>query len=213
MKLKIVAMAGMLLVGMAVQVQAAFLTFVPPNDQTGQVFTTNRNDGWSLGRGLVFSATQNVLIDSVGLYHDLSGNTLNFQIAQVNSTSGLVTSGQTILRSGSSSVTTNGLEWIDFSVAPLLLTVGNNYHINFSFQGNGNQNFFYNNGNVAWAQDGLALLDGTTGGDTSNFVVAAFRVNAVQEVPEPASIAMWGLGAIGLTCVRRRLRAVAPAGC
>src|SRR6185295_3987058 len=72
-----------------------------------------------------------------------------FEVAQVNSVSGQVTTGQTILRSGSTFIaTTNGLEWIDIAIAPLTLLQGNSYHIEFSFSEPANQNFFYNNGNL-----------------------------------------------------------------
>ena len=193
--------ATLLLAAAAVSVQAAQFPFIPPNDPTGQVFTTNSNDGYSGGRGDVFSMQQNTTIDSVGLYHDLTNTLLSFNVAQVTSTTGQVTTGQTVLRSGSATVSTNGLQWIDFPIVPLTLLQGNNYHIEFSFPTSGNQNFFYNNGNAPFTTGNFTLVDGTQGGNATNFVMPAERVDIV---PEPSSLILLGFAALGLFAFRKR---------
>lgn len=171
----------------------AMVEFVPPNDPTGSVFTVNSNDGYDDGRGVVFEMTSDQTISSVGIYHDLRAVSLSFEVAETIATSGQVTAGQTILRSGVDTITTAGLEWIDFAISPLLLQTGNSYHIEFTHSGIGVQNFFYNNNNVVFSQDGFSLLDGTRVGHTSNFVMPAIRVNTGDVIPEPATVAIWSL--------------------
>ena len=186
---------------------AGTVAFIPPNDTIGSVFTTNLNDAYNQGRGIVFAMTANTTIDSVGIYQDLTGVTLNYDVALVPTTSGQVDSGETILRSGSTVATTSGLQFIDFSFAPLALQSGFDYHIEFSFSSASNQNFFYNNGNVTWTQGAFTSLDGTQNGNTANFVVPAIRVHTVDAVvgtPEPATLISVAMGAIVMIGVARR---------
>jgi hypothetical protein len=188
----------------ACSANASIIEFIPPNDLSGQVFTTNSNDAWSTGRGLVFQMTATETIDSIGLFHDLTNINLSYELSQVFSASGNVTSGQTILSNGSNLISTAGLEWIDFGVSNILLSSGNFYHLEFTFSGNGNQNFFYNNGNIAFSQGSFALIEGTNNGNTSNFVMPALRLNTVSSVPAPAAVWLFGSGLIGLIGVRKK---------
>jgi len=200
----LVVLAG--LFGAVADAKASFITFIPPTDPTGAVFTTNTNDAYSIGRGMSFVMLANDTIDSVGIYHDLTGINLSFELAQTLVSSGNVTAGQTILRSGSALVTTAGLQFIDFSFAPLTLLAGNSYHFEFTFTGNGNQNFFHTQQfQPPFNQGAYTVVDGTAGGNTSNFVIPRMRVNSVI-IPEPSSIALLGLGAVGLVLMGRRQR-------
>lgn len=189
-----------------------YVEFVPPNDPTGSVFTTNSNDGWSSGRGVVFRMLQNVTVESLGVFHDLSGITLEYELAQVVTTSGNVTSGQTVLRSGQSIVTTNGLEWIDFAIQPVTLSAGSSYHIEFTFAGAANQNFFYNNANVTFTQGDFELIDGTQGGGSGNSVMPALRVLPGGQVPTIKTLGLLALmvllGVAGIVAFRRSGSAV-----
>jgi hypothetical protein len=162
--------------------------FVPPNDTVGGVYSTNQNDNWATGRGIVFQADQHLTLDSIGVFQDLTSINLNYSFSQIDDPFFDVTAGQIILSAGTlSNVTTSGLQWIDVAISPLTLTAGNYYHLLFDFLGNSNQNFFYINQNVSWTQDAFSLLEGTQGGNTDNSVVAAFRVN-VEQVPGPMPI-------------------------
>ncbi len=198
---------------------AAVIEFVPPNDPTGSVFTTNSNDGWNSGRGVVFQATGTEIITSVGLFHDLTGMTLSYKVSEVLTVNGDVETGETILASGSATVTTSGLEWIDFPIPNIPFTAGSIYHIEFSFPGTGNQNFFYNNGNVTFTQDGFEVIDGTSAGNTGNSVMPAIRletqdVNAAPPGPPPTpvpTLSQWSillmallLGFLGVSSLNRR---------
>ena len=84
-------LAGLTFLATAGTALAAIVQFVPPNDPTGSVFTTNLNDGYDAGRGIVFLATSNTQIDSVGIFHDLTNINLDFEVAQVFSSTGSVT--------------------------------------------------------------------------------------------------------------------------
>ena len=193
------------------QANAAFIPFIPPNDTVGSVFSTNSNDGYSNGRGIVFQMTANTVINSVGIFQDLTGITLNYKVAQITTVVGQVDVGETILQSGSGTFTTSGLQFIDFGFSNLLLQSGNAYQIQFSFNGSSNQNFFYNNGNVPWTQGAFTSLEGTQNGNTNNFVVPAIRVNTASApanaVPAPQTIvlAMTALPLIGGFLRRQRM--------
>jgi hypothetical protein len=186
---------------------AATVTFVPPNDTSGSVFSSNSNDGWSGSRGIVFQVSgPNFVLTSVGLFQNLVETTLNYEVFQTTSATDDLSPGATLLRSGSDIVTTDGLDWIDFALDPLTLETGNFYHLRFSFEGDSLQNFFYNNENVAWSQDGFSSIDGTLNQDTGNSVVAAFRLGGdVSEVPEPSFFALIpGALLVGAYLRRRR---------
>src|SRR4051812_29980407 len=101
----------------------AGVIFVPPSDTVGTVFTTNFNDAYSGGRGVVFAPTSNFDLTSVGIYQDLTNITVNFALALATAPTGNV-GGGTVLRSGSATVTTSGLEFVDFAFASITLNAG-----------------------------------------------------------------------------------------
>ncbi|MEM1427850.1 MAG: VPLPA-CTERM sorting domain-containing protein [Pseudomonadota bacterium] len=186
---------------------SATMEFIPPNDTTGQVWSTNTVDGWDSGRGIGFSVTEAVEVDSLGVFHDLTGIDVSYGLYEISSGSGNFSRSAT-LRSGSSTITTSGLDWVDFAVAPLTLAPGTNYLLEFSIGGPANQNFFYNNGNVAWSQSVFTSLDGTLGDSFSNFVVGAFRLNGDETsvVPLPGGLVLMvgAFAAFGALRGRRR---------
>ncbi|NRA30699.1 MAG: PEP-CTERM sorting domain-containing protein [Parvularculaceae bacterium] len=187
----------------------AVTEFVPPNDMTGRVWSTNSNDGWINARGIGFTVTGDVVIESVGVFQDLNGVALTYTVSEITALSGTF-SRTSMLASGGSTVTTSGLEWIDYAIAPITLSAGTNYSIEFSFQGSSNQNFFYNNDNVAWTQGLFTGLEGTLGSSFSNFVVGAFRVDAdtvTAPVPVPGALPLMAAGMAGFAAVRRRKKA------
>ena len=210
--MKVVDMKNFFIVVLLLSLLSAeSIQFVSPNDSQGRVFTTNSNDAYSGGRGIVFQMAQDFELNSVGIFQDLTGIDLSFEVAEVISLTGNVSaSGENILASGSRNVTTDGLEFIDFSFNSLLLEAGSIYHIDFSFNGISNQNFFHNNANVAFDQGVFLSLEGTAGNNTGNSVVASFRLNGeanVNTVPEPSTYLAFLLGALLLGVRIRRFSA------
>jgi hypothetical protein len=176
-----------------------------PNDPTGQVFTTNANDDWDIGRGMQFSVSSTTIIDSFGVLQDLSlnnGISMNYEIFDITNNS--------VMQSGNTGVVgTNGLEFIDVFFSPVQFQIGNLYHMEFDFNGLSNQNFFHVEaggfgGNPGYlAEDSFININSTAGGVTAtdNFVIAKFRVNVVEDVEPvntPAPLAILLLGALTL---------------
>lgn len=203
------AVCALGLIASADTARADSIEFKPPNDTVGHVYTTNLNDGYSSYRGDVFSVTADTALTSVGLYQDLTNVNLSYRVSEVFFTFGLVNSGAVELRSGTANVTTSGLQFIDFSFAGLTLQSGHDYHVEFGFSGNGNQNFFYNNANVPYTQGNFQLIDGTLGGSGGDSVMPAIRLNlpdAPIATPLP-SAATAGLSLmLGLGLLHRRRR-------
>tara|TARA_B110000971_G_C19847747_1_gene425604 strand:+ start:148 stop:759 length:612 start_codon:yes stop_codon:yes gene_type:complete len=198
---KIIFLITFLFIG---TVNASVIEFIPPNDLTGAVYTTNNNDMWSGNRGIGFNVSSSQTLSSVGVYQDLTNIMLNYSLLEISASSGAFTDLNT-LSAGSRTVSTNGLEWIDFNFSDIALDVGSNYLLEFSFSGNSNQNFFYINANQSWSQDGFNALEGTAVNSFSNFSVGAFRVNgAVTTVSAPATVALFALGLAGISFSRKR---------
>lgn len=181
------------------------IDFVPPNDATGAVLSANANDGWGDRRGIGFTVDASQTLSSVGGYFDLTDIALNYGVYEISAAQDVFARTK-LLASGGSTVSTDGLQWVDYGFNDLTLSAGNNYLIEFWFSGLANQAFYFDNQNVAWSQGDYTSIDGTSGDAFYNAVVANFRINAVEpsgDVPEPASLVLVGVGLLALTLRRR----------
>jgi hypothetical protein len=200
---------------------ASSVMFIPNGNSLGQVFTTDTNDGYASGRGVMFRATANFVLTDVAIYQNLQGKQLNFKLKNL--------SGGTTLWEGSQTVTTNGLEFIHF-VLPTAITLeeGQSYFLDFGFEGASLENFFYNEGQVpSYSVPGFDWINGTLGGDPVNTVIPRIELNSDLNdggvvitavlpgavVPEPATWALMitGFGAAGAMLRRRRRETLAAA--
>lgn len=210
--LKIVLNAGwvsalMFVAGLAF---ATPIDFVPPNDTTGVILSTNANDGWGDRRGIGFTVDASQTLSSVGGYFDLTDIALNYGVYEISSSHDVFARTR-LLASGGSTISTGGLQWVDYGFNDLTLSAGKSYLIEFWFSGLANQAFYFNNQNVPWSQGDYTSIDGTSGDAFYNAVVANFRINAIEprgDVPEPASLVLVGVGLLALT-LRRGVRRVA----
>ena len=167
----------------------------PPMDSTGEIYSKNANDGYNQGRGTVFSSPTDVTLTGIALYQDLTNRVLNFSLQSATLAGRTVTAIST-LASGSRQVTTNGLEFIEFSTN-VNLTANTLYFLNFSFTGISNQGFYYVEGEspTGYSTGGFNNVNSTLGLNTSNSVIPRIRLTtAVAAVPEPATWAMMLLG-------------------
>lgn len=173
---------------------------------TFQLFTTNSNDGYSSFRGVVFTADAAVDLSGASLWTEANSQTLNatFELWSVTQTSGNVLNGATLERTFNAQLSGDlgfhGGKWDTvFTTTP-----GQSYLIRAGYQEAANQNWFFSFDPVFFGDTPVDLgdftvIDGTLGGDTSNFVMPLM---GLQVVPAPSGLALLGLG--GLMATRRR---------
>lgn len=193
----------------AVPAMGAETVFVPQADQKGSVLTRNSTDGYTGSRGIVFKPTSDFTLLGVALYQDLTNVALSYTLRTVQGAGTNVATGTTLV-SGSRTVTTNSLEFVEFTLDALTLVAGERYHLAFTLGGASNQNFFYREGSTPiYSTPGFTGVDGTSAYSTTNAVAPRIRLigSAVTTaVPEPATWAMMiaGFAVVGGTMRRQR---------
>jgi hypothetical protein len=176
-----------------------------------QLFTTNFNDIYSGGRGVVVQTNSAITVTGVGLFTEppVGGftptwtvwQTTNYPSSNVNNV---------LLETVSPGLLANaGLAYYDTALTtPITLVPGNLYHFQISYAEAAQQNWFYNfnEGNVNIGP--VSVLDGTAGGDDSNTVMPGMRLT-LAAVPEPTVLALTGVSGLvigGGLWYRRRHR-------
>ena len=175
-RLALLALATVALWSVAI-VARAQIVFNPSPPGSCAVLTTNNNDFWNVSRGVVFQATTTQTISNISLWQDLTGVTVNYEIDQTTGASGNLIPGKTVLRSGSNTFTTTGLQYITFPIVPLQLTAGNFYQVRFDFSANSNANCFFNNNGIAFSQTGFAQITGTQADITGTTALPQIALN------------------------------------
>ena len=174
---------------------AQMTTLTAPNNPLGTLVSGYGNDAWFGGRGDNFLVTSDTTINSVGLFADLTGITLNYEVGSIPALGGSGVDGKTILRSGSSLTSTSGLEFVDFGFSDLTLLAGNNYYVEFNYAGTPNQELYYFNQNISWTQGPFSNIDGfaVDANGQGNFVAPVVRLgvgSSVAATPEPGAFAL-----------------------
>ncbi len=162
------------------------------------------NQGYSAGRGSVFTANSNLTITGAGLWTDPSGSfTMTWNLYQTTSYPGNVNN--TLLATTSVTPVATGLGFYDATFgSPVSLTAGNRYHIEVNYAGRAQGNFFYffNLGSVNLGS--VTVEDGTRIGSTTNTVMPLIRLMTSSSAPEPGTLALLALGIVGGVVARRR---------
>lgn len=142
-----------------------------------RLFTQNTNDGYASFRGMVFTANENLTLDSLGLYTKKASGALNatFEVWKVVVTRGDVHQGATKIGQGTGQLT-GALEFHNLDLdAPVALVAGSHYHVRVGYPDAAEENWFYEFDPVFFGDPPVnigpvTLIDGTLGSDTSNFV-------------------------------------------
>lgn len=171
---------------------------------TLELYTEDSNDAYSGGRGMVFHADESLLINGAALYTE-SSNGLNatFELYEIETTNGNVLDGASLVRS-SAGVLQGDLGFHGVKFDQISLSAGQDYLIRVLYDEPADENWFFDFdpeffGDAPVDLDAVTLIDGTAGGDTTNFVAPYM---SLQIVPAPGALAL--LGVAGLAGRRRR---------
>lgn len=169
------------------------------------LYSTNTNDGYGNGRGMVFTANQTFDVNGAALYTSSSaGLNATFELWDTNGiTNGDVLGGAVLIASANATLV-GGLGFHGEKFADTTLQAGNSYLLRVHYQEPADENWFFDFdpgvfGDLPVDIGEVTLIDGTAGGNTSNFVAPFLQL---QIVPAPGSVAL--LGVAGLMAVRRR---------
>jgi hypothetical protein len=175
------------------------------------LFTTNSNDGYNPGRGVVIQDNSPITITAVGLFTQPPASGFNPTWTIWQTTSYPSSNVNNILLEtvtpGTQGVN-GGLAYYDTTLTtPITLVPGNLYHFQISYVESAQQNWFYNfnlgNNNIG----AVSVLDGTLGGDDSNTVMPGMRLQLSAAVPEPTTLSLMGITSVvvgGSLWIRRK---------
>lgn len=180
---------------------AGFVRPLAEQDPSG--FNTNDPDNWSRGWRFKVNAN-NVFVTELGLNTPIANQRFELTLWDVAS--------QTALASVS---TTSAQDWKFESIAPVELTNGNEYIISL-FSNSGGSYYYQGNPPSSWKPTGtIEYLDMRYHNNANNvfptlsltdyqYGIPDFSYQIGPVVPEPTSMALWGLGLAGVAFARRR---------
>lgn len=203
MKFKILWIAGLMLAAMAGQVQAGIIAATSDAATGTSLINGPFTLGWS------FTVNQNITLDALGVYDsDQDGLGQSHDV-------GVFDAGGTLLAATTVASGTSGtlIDKYRFqSIAGLTLTTGNTYSIGAVWL-DGTDGMLFDNGGISFSPDvnyvdsnfaaGSTLQNPAFNGGGGGYYGPNFTYTTAA-VPEPSSIAMLGIGAIGLFARRKR---------
>lgn len=164
-------------------------------------FQTNSNDGYSDGRGILFTADASFAVTDAGFFTKFSsddGFTMTLWTALADGSNLYVSN----LGSFTVASPTAGLHYVNGSFSSAInLVAGTSYHLEVTSNSIFDETWFYNWNGPSVDLGDVTIIDGSHAGGLGNTVAPVLQINAV---PEPATFAVLGLGAIALLRRKRK---------